>query len=151
MSPTTTSLQRRMFSTSRSPQASSGALLTSTTTTSPSVRRSLTRAEDEPITLKEKACRPVCRRRQCVVIERGNPLYSVMQVTRKVTKFRDKTLKTKRLGLSWTDNASKSSLIVKRRFENTNSRPITTEEVFKKLNEMIESQKGEICCAHQAE
>ena len=23
-----------------------------------------TRAEDEPITLKEKACRPVCRRRQ---------------------------------------------------------------------------------------
>ena len=37
---------------------------TSTTMTSPSVRRSLMRAEDEPITLKKKACRPVCRRRQ---------------------------------------------------------------------------------------
>ena len=29
-----------------------------------SVRRSSTRTEDESITLKEKACRPVCRRRQ---------------------------------------------------------------------------------------
>ena len=28
------------------------------------------RAEDEPITQKEKACRPVCRRRQRVMIER---------------------------------------------------------------------------------
>ena len=56
------------------------------------------RAEDEPITLKkEKACRPVCRRRQWVTIERGNPLFAVTQVTRKVTKFRDKTLKANRL------------------------------------------------------
>ena len=38
----------------------------------PSVRRSLMRAEDEPITLK-KACRLVCRR-QSIMIERGNPL-----------------------------------------------------------------------------
>ena len=85
------------------------------------------RAEDEPITLKEKACRPVCRR----MIERGNPLFAVTQVTRKVTKFRDKTLKVNRLGLSWTDKGSKSSPTVKRRFENTNSRPIMTEEVYK--------------------
>ena len=41
---------------------------TSTAMTSPSARRSLMRAEDEPITLK-KACRPVCRR-QSVMIER---------------------------------------------------------------------------------
>ena len=60
------------------------------------------RAEDEPITLKEKACRPVCRR-QSVMIERGNPLFAVTQVTRKVTKFREKTAKANRLGLSWTD------------------------------------------------
>ena len=39
--------------------ACSGSLKTSTTMTSPSVRRSLMRAEDEPITLKKKACCPV--------------------------------------------------------------------------------------------
>ena len=72
MSPTTTSLQRRTSSAPRSPEASSGSLKTSTTMTSPSVRRSSMRAEDEPITLKKKACRPVCRRRQWVMIERGN-------------------------------------------------------------------------------
>ena len=33
------------------------------------------RAEDEPITLKKKACRPVCRR-QSVMIERGDPLFA---------------------------------------------------------------------------
>ena len=31
------------------------------------------RAEDDPITLKNKACRPVYRRRQWVMIERRNP------------------------------------------------------------------------------
>ena len=65
------------------------------------------------------------------MIERGNPLFAVTYVTSKVKKFRDKTLKANRLGLSWTDKGSKSSLTVKWRFENTNSRPIMTEEVFK--------------------
>ena len=37
------------------------------------------------------------------------------------------------LGLSWSDKESRFSLTVKQRFENTNSRPITTEEVFKSL------------------
>ena len=46
----------------------------SPTTTPLSVKRSLTRTEDESITLKEKACRPVCRRRQWVIIERGKPV-----------------------------------------------------------------------------
>ena len=55
----------------------------------------------------------------------------VCRVTSKVTKFRDKTPKANRLGLSWTDKGSKSSLTVKRRFENTNSRLIMTEEVYK--------------------
>ena len=54
-------------------------------------------AEDEPITLKEKACRSVCSIRQWVMIERGNPLSAVTQVTSKVKKFRDKTLKTNRV------------------------------------------------------
>ena len=39
------------------------------------------RAEDEPITPNEKACRLVCRRRQCLRIERGNPLFAVTWVT----------------------------------------------------------------------
>ena len=55
-----------MSNTPRSPRASSGSLMTSTTMTSPSARRSWTRAEDEPITLKKKACRPVCRRQSVV-------------------------------------------------------------------------------------
>ena len=38
-------------------------------------RRSRTHAEDEPITLKKVACRPVCRR-QSVMIERGDALFA---------------------------------------------------------------------------
>ena len=131
MSPTTTSSRRLLSSSTRSPWPSNGSPKTSTTMTSPSVRRSSMRAEDEPITLKEKACRPVCRRRQWVMTELGDPLFAVTQVTRKVTKFRDTKLKTNRLGLSWTDKGSKSSLTVKRRFKSTNSRLIMTEEVYK--------------------
>ena len=78
-------------------------------------------------------------------------MFAVTQVTRNVTKFRDKTLNANRLGLSWTDKGSKSSLTVKRRFENTNSRLIMTEEVFKKLNETIESQQEELHRAQAGE
>ena len=76
--------------------------------------------------------------------ERGNPLSTVTKVTSQVTKFRDKTLKTNRLGLSWTDKGSKSSLTVRRRFESTNSRLIMTAEVYKKKSETIESQQEEL-------
>ena len=55
------------------------------------------------------------------------------KVTSQVTKFRDKTLKTHRLGLSWTDKWSTFSLTVKRRLENT-----------QKLSETIESQQEEL-------
>ena len=102
--------------------------MTSLAMTSPSARRSLMRAEDEPITLKKKACRPVCRR-QSVMIERGNPLFADLCPALK--KLRDTTLRINRLGLSWSDKESRLSLIVKQRFENTNSRQIMTEEVFK--------------------
>ena len=66
---------------------------------------------------KRKHVRPVCRHRQWVMIERWNPLFVVTSVTSNVTKFRDKTLKANRLGLSWTDKGSKSSLTVRRRLE----------------------------------
>ena len=47
-----------LSTTPRNPRSSSGSPKTSTTMTSPSARRSLMRAEDEPITLKN-ACRLV--------------------------------------------------------------------------------------------
>ena len=113
-------------------------LMTSTTMTPPSARRSLTRAEDEPITLKKKACRPVCRR-QSVMVERGDPLFA--HLCRASKKLRD-TLKANRLGLSWTDKESRFSLTVKQRFENTNSRLITTEKVFKvERNDRVAKEK----------
>ena len=74
------------------------------------------------------------------MIERGNPLFVVTQVTRKVTKFRDKTLKANRLGLSWTGKGSKSSLTVKRRFKKADY----DRRSIQKLNETIESQKEEL-------
>ena len=131
MSPTTTSSRRLMSNTPRSPPASSGPPMTSTTITPPSARRSLTRAEDKPITLNKKACRPVCRRHS-FMIERGDPLFAhLVHRFRASKKLRDTTSKVNRLGLSWNDKESKFSLTVKQRFENTNSSPITTEEVCK--------------------
>ena len=128
MSPTTTSSQWLVSNTPRSPWASSGSLMTSTTMTSPSARRSSTRAEDEPITLKKKACRPVCRR-QSFMRERGDPLFA--DLCRAPKKLRVTTLKVNRLGFFWNDKESRFSLTDKQRFENTNSRSITTEVVFK--------------------
>ena len=114
-------------------------------------RRSSMRAEDEPITLKRKAFRPVCRR-QTVTIERGDPLFAGL--CRALKKLRDTTLRMNRLGhlvrwvqasektqvatqkmsksgFSLSDKESRFSLTVKQGFDNTNSRSITTEEVFK--------------------
>ena len=73
MSPTTTTSRRLLNHTSRNARSRTGPRMTSSTMTSPSARRSLMLAEDEPITLKKKACRPVCRR-PSVMIERGDPL-----------------------------------------------------------------------------
>ena len=42
-------------------------------------------AEDEPITLKKKACRPVCRR-QSVMIELGDPLFAHLTHKFRVSK-----------------------------------------------------------------
>ena len=146
MSPTTTSSQRLMSSTPRSPPASSGPPTTPTTMTSPSARRSLTRAEDEPITLKKKACR------QSVMIERGDPLFAhLVHKFRASKKLRDTNSKVNRLGLSWNDKESRFSLTVKQRFENRNFRPITTEEVFKSWMKRSSRKREEICRAHQGD
>ena len=147
MSPTTTSSQRLMSNTHRSPKASSRSLMTSTTMTSPSVRRSFMRAEDEPITLKKKACRPVCRR-QSVVIERRNLLFA--DLCRALKKLRDITLIMNRLRLSWSDKESRFSLTAKQRFENTNSKPTTTEEVFKiEWNDRVATRRNLSCSSRR--
>ena len=95
VSPMTTSSQRLKSSSIRSPWPSNGSPKSRTSTTPWSVGRFSTRTEDKSITLNEKACRPVCRRRQCVKRERGNPFRTVAKVMVergnplwKVTKFR---------------------------------------------------------------
>ena len=136
-----------MHPASRNPRWSSGPPMTSTTMTSPSATRSLMRAEEEPITLKKKACRPVCRR-PSVMIERGDPL--LLHMTHKFRvfkKFRNTAEKVSKSGFFWIDKESRFSLTIKQIFENTNSKPIMTE----KLNETIESQKEEICRAHHGD
>ena len=118
--------------------------MTSTTMTSPSARRSLTRAEDEPITLKKKACCPVCCR-QSVTIERGDPLFAhLVHKFRASKKLRDTPLKVNRLGLSWRDKkeqilADCQAEIRKHEFQADYDR-----RSIQKLNETIESQKEEL-------
>ena len=108
------------------------------------------RAVDELITLMTKVCRPVSRRLS--VVERGDPLWNSLTLKFQTSKkIRATAQKVSKSGFFWNDKESRFSLTVKQRFKNTNSRTIMTEEVFKKLNEMIESQRGEIYRAHQGD
>ena len=117
--------------------------MTSSTMTSPTVRRSFMRAEDEKITLKKKACRPVCRR-QPAMIERGNLLFA--DLCRALKKLRDTILRMNRLGLSWSDKESRFSLIKEQWFRNTSSRPIMTEEISKvEWNDRVTKKKKMSC------
>ena len=87
--------------------------MTSTSMTSPWVRRSCTRAEDEPITLKKKACRLVCCRRQSVMIERGNLVFA--DLCRALKKLRDTILDspgaTKRADSRWLSSRDSETRI----------------------------------------
>ena len=90
-----------------------------------------TTTEDEPITLKKKACRLVCRR-PSVMVERGDPLsVHLIHQFGMFKKHRDTAQKVSKLGFFWNDKESRFSLTVQQRFENTNSKPITTEELIK--------------------
>ena len=83
-------------------------------------------------------------------MERGDPLFAHLTHKFRVSKkLRDIALKVNKLGFFWNDKESSFSLTVQRRFENTNSRPDYDRRSIQKLNEMIESQKEEICRAHQ--
>ena len=83
--------------------------------------------------------------------ERGNPLFAVTQVTRKVTKFRDKTLNKNRLGLYWTNKESKSSLIFEVEIQKHKFQADFYRRSLQKLNETTESQKEELHLAEAEE
>ena len=88
------------------------------------------RAVDELITLMTKVCRPVSRRLS--VIERGDPSWnSLTHKFHTSEKIRATAQKMSTSGFFWNDKESRFSLTVKQRYENTSSRPIMTEEVFK--------------------
>ena len=155
MSPTTTTSRRLLNHPSRNPRSRMGPRMTSSTIgkalSSPLFTQE--REDDacprraEPITLKTKVCRPVSRR-PSVIIERGNLL--LISLTHKFQmseKFRATDQKMSKSGFFWNDKESRFSLIVKQRFENTSSRPIMTEEVFKKLNEIRVSRRRILSCS----
>ena len=142
LSPTTSTSQRLLIFSARSPPATTGPyicmILSSTST--PSAWRSLhhcsprseqmQRAVDKLITFLTKVCRPVSRRQS--VIERGDPLWnSLTHKFQTSEKIRATARKMSKSGFFWNDKESRFSLIVKQRFENTSSRPTMTEEVFK--------------------
>ena len=88
------------------------------------------RAVEELVTLLTKVCRPVSRRLS--VIEQGDLLWnSLIHESEMSEKIRAAAQKVSKAGFFWNDKESRLSLIVKRRFENTSSRPIMAEEVFK--------------------
>ena len=89
----------------------------------------MTHTENKSITPRERPVFLVSRRRPCPK-ERGDPLLKE-QGDLLLKQVKNNTLNTHRLGLFWRDKGSKSSPTVRRRLENTNSRLVMTEEVYK--------------------
>ena len=120
--------------------------MTSTTMTSPSARRSWTRAEDEPITLKKKACRPVCRRQS---VSHDRTLFAHLIHKFQVTKKHRDNSESEQIRILLERQreqilADCQAEIRKHEFQADHDR-----RSIQKLNETIESQKEEICRAHQ--
>ena len=95
--------------------------------------------------------RPVVLSVVSVMIGRRDPLFAhLVHKFRAPKKIRDTPLKVNRLGLSWSDKESRLSLcqaeIRKHEFQADHDR-----RSIQKLNETIESQKEEICRAHQGD
>ena len=66
-------------------------------------------------------------------------------------KLRDTTLRMKRLGLSWSDKESRSSLTVQAEIRQHEFQADYDRRSIQKLNETIESQKEEFFHAHQGD
>ena len=108
------------------------------------------RAVDELITLKTKVCRPV--RRRLSVIERGDPLWnSLTHKFQTSEKIRATAQKMSQIGILLERQreqilADCQGEIRKHEFQADYDR-----RSIQKLNEMIESEKEEICGAHQGD
>ena len=126
-SPTRSSWTRRRSSTTKS------LLRTPTTMTLHSKTCSTKHIERKPITLYEKTCLLVCRRRQCP-IERGDPL----EIDRG-DLVNTKTQKH-RLGLCSTSKKSKFLQSAKQELTDTNFKPLMTEEVQQRDQLLLQGQ-----------
>ena len=78
------------------------------------------------------------------MVERGNPLSAVTKVTSQVTKFRDKTLKANRLGLSWTDKSEQILADCQAEMRKHEFQAGYERRSIQKLSETIESQQEEL-------
>ena len=83
--------------------------------------------------------------------ERGNPLSTVTKVTNEVTKFRDKALKTKRLGVSWTDKGEQILADCQAEIRKHELQADYDRRSFQILSETIESQQEELHRAQSEE
>ena len=126
--------------------------MTSTAMTSPSARCSLMRAEDEPITLEKKACRPVCRRRS-VMIERRDPLFCSTfdsQVS-SVQETRGHSSESEQIRIILERQREQILADCQAEIRKHEIQADYDRRSTQQLNETIESQKEEICRAHQGD
>ena len=140
MSPTTSTSQRLLIYSSRSPPATAipQICMIWNSMSAPSAWRSLyhcsprsekmQRTVDKLITLLTKVCRQVSRR-PSVMLDQGN-LFSDHKFQTS-EKIRVATQRMSKSGFFWNDRKRRFSLIVEQRFRNTSSRSIMIEEVSK--------------------
>ena len=132
-----------MSNTPRSPRASNGTLMTSTTMTSPSARRSSTRAEDKSITLKKKACRPVCRR-QSVIKERGDPLFAQVSRSKYTQETQGNTSESEQIRTLLDRKREQILADCQAEIKKHEFRANYDRRSIQKLSETIESQQEEL-------
>ena len=108
------------------------------------------RAVDELITLMAKVCRPVSRRLS--VIERGNSLWnSLTHKFQTSEKIHVATQKMSKSGFFWSDKKEQILADYRAEIQKHEFQADYDRRSIQKLNETIESQRGEIYRAHQAD
>ena len=112
------------------------------------VRRSSTRTEDESITLKEKACRLVCRQSVSHDRTERSVVSSLVSSAQEAQRYNSESEQIR----TFLDRQREQILadcqaeIRKHEFQADNDR-----RSIQKLNETVESQEEEICRAHQGD
>ena len=107
------------------------------------------RAVEEPITLKTKVGRPVSRRLS--VIQQGDLLkLSLIHKFQTSEKFRATAQRVSKSGF-WNDKKEQILADYRAEIQNHEFQADYDRRSIQKLNEMIESQREEICRAHQGD